>query len=201
MPAPLRADAAAGSVRLASAADDERAAADGLPIYWDDELAALPEREDLVAGIVARDSLAVVVAKWESFKTFFALDLALCVATSLDWHGHRVHAGRVLYIVAEGVHGMRQRVHAWKAFHRFDDRAGVAFVATALRLDDPADVSRLLARIRRMGEAFALVVVDTVSRNMGGDENRQEDMSAFVRGCDAVRRETRATVLAVHHTG
>jgi hypothetical protein len=49
----------------------------------------------------------------------------------------------------------------------------------------------------------ALIVIDTLARCFGaGNENVQQDMNAFVRGCDTVRRAAPgATVLVVHHTG
>jgi DNA-binding Lrp family transcriptional regulator len=47
-----------------------------------------------------------------------------------------------------------------------------------------------------------LIVVDTLARCFtGGDENSSKDMGRFVAACDALRKETGATVLVVHHSG
>src|SRR5262249_23253233 len=46
------------------------------------------------------------------------------------------------------------------------------------------------------------IVIDTLNRCFGGgDENSTKDMSAFVKGCDAMREEFGASVLIIHHTG
>ena len=46
------------------------------------------------------------------------------------------------------------------------------------------------------------MVVDTLSRALaGGNENSSEDMGALVQNMDAIRAETGACVLFIHHTG
>src|SRR5215475_4954730 len=50
-------------------------------------------------------------------------------------------------------------------------------------------------------EKPALIVFDTLSRcSLGADENSQKDMNFILDALDRVRRETGATVVAVHHT-
>lgn len=48
----------------------------------------------------------------------------------------------------------------------------------------------------------ALIVVDTLARNLGGgDESSAEDMGAYVSNLDGLRAELACTVLTVHHSG
>lgn len=176
------------------------------PLFWDDELQALPDLAPLVDGVLFRDSLAALWGMWKTYKSFFALDLAMCVALGLSWHGHETQRGRVLYIVAEGARGMRKRAHAWKQFHGVQGRAGVLFLTSSVHLDTAAQVARLADEVRQRSDAddepFALIVVDTLARNFAGKENATEDMNAFIRGCDALRAASGgATVLLVHHSG
>jgi hypothetical protein len=81
-----------------------------------------------------------------------------------------------------------------------DRRMGV--VAEAVNLMDAGAVSDLVMDcFARFGCYPGLVVVDTLSRSMpGGDENSVKDVSAAIAGADAIRRETGACVLLVHHT-
>ena len=46
-----------------------------------------------------------------------------------------------------------------------------------------------------------LVVIDTVSRCLPGDENKQEIMQGFVSSMDALKDRYECTVLALHHAG
>jgi hypothetical protein len=47
-------------------------------------------------------------------KTFAMLDMAMCIATGRDWHGHKVKKAPVVYVVGEGTLGIKKRVGAWK---------------------------------------------------------------------------------------
>ena len=78
--------------------------------------------------------------------------------------------------------------------------------ADALNLLDPKTPGELLADIGiELPEAYqrpALIIVDTLARCMvGGDENSAKDMGLFIAHADALRKETGATVLIIHHTG
>jgi hypothetical protein len=58
--------------------------------------------------------LAMVYGKPKVGKTFWALDVALSVATGRDFHGVKVEHGRVVYVAAEGGPArLGDRVSAW----------------------------------------------------------------------------------------
>lgn len=46
-----------------------------------------------------------------------------------------------------------------------------------------------------------MIVLDTLSRTMTGDENSPADMAAYVAGCDSLREKTGAAVVVLHHEG
>jgi RecA-family ATPase len=70
----------------------------------------------LISGIVAEGLLSVYYGPYGCGKSFGALDMCLCLDTGRAWHGHKVQPvlGRVIYIAAEGVSGIQQRIEAWK---------------------------------------------------------------------------------------
>lgn len=70
---------------------------------------------------------------------------------------------------------------------------------TVIFLENP-DKEKLLATFNTIHPPPALVVVDTLARSYGGDENSATDMSRFIRTCDAIREATGGAVLIVHHT-
>src|SRR5689334_3739011 len=81
--------------------------------YTYQELVRIPEPTPIVEGMLFASSLAAIIGAFSTFKSFFALDIALHVATGLEWNGRAVTQGAVLYVYAEGIRGIRARVDAW----------------------------------------------------------------------------------------
>jgi hypothetical protein len=179
-----------------------------LPLQWFEEIQAQADALDFVQGVLTAQGASVVYGESNCGKTFFATDLALCVAASRFWMGRRVEGGPVAYCVLEGGMGFRNRVHAWRAEHGLED-ARIPFVAipASINLLNPeADTPRLIETLKRAedraGGQFRLIVIDTLSRALsGGNENAPEDMGALVKNMDSIREHTGAHVLFIHHSG
>jgi AAA domain len=62
-------------------------------------------------------------------------------------------------------------------------------------------VDRRACRSCPVGEAPAVVAIDTLNRSLFGSESSDEDMSAYVRAADAVRDAFDCAVLLIHHCG
>lgn len=170
-----------------------------------DELAALPAPEPLIDGTLDLRSVALLAGPWSSGKTFLALDWALSVATERAWQGRHVPYldGSVLYVAAEGVYGIKQRVAAWQAAWNSDgskDLYGITFLPTPVRLGS-SQVHGFAEFVNQYGYKF--VVIDTLARcAVGLDENSAKDAGLIVRDLDRIRAATDGgTVLAIHHTG
>ena len=169
-------------------------------VFRPSELLARPKPQWLVEGILVEGELAVLYGPPKAGKTFFGLDLALSVATGAEFHGGRSIGapGPVLYVIGEGNSALfGERIKAWcdaRGLPIPDDR----FVAVTDRPDltDPKHVADLAAITRPK-----LIILDTLSRTMVGDENSPSDMAAYVRGCDSLRETTGAAVVVVHHEG
>jgi hypothetical protein len=163
----------------------------------------------LVRGYVESDSLALLFGDPNCGKSFVAIDLACCIATGREWHGRKTKQGAVFYIAGEGQNGLDRRFAAWSQGNdapltdapiytssrpaMLRNEKGAAEVANAVQ-----------ALVDQTGEIPALIVVDTLARNFGGDENSTEDMGAFVANLDIFLRksgEWSAAVLVVHHCG
>lgn len=166
-----------------------------------DQLANMPPPTPLVENLLDLDNTGIIYGRRGSFKSFIALDLALCVASGIAWHGRKVKQGVVVYIVAEGVSGVHQRVEAWQHQH--------PEATPGDRLLILAESVNLLNRMKaeELADACAsvdavLVIVDTLARCLvGGDENSAKDVGIAVDALDLVRRRTGAHVNAVHHSG
>ncbi|WP_027514875.1 AAA family ATPase [Bradyrhizobium sp. WSM1417] len=161
-------------------------------------------------GIIPKGSFFEIFGREKAGKTFWALHLALCVATDNDCFGRAVAPGRVLYIIAEGNRRLfANRVLAWIKGQAGNNAERAAELRAAI--DQNFRMVPIPVYMNREKDAKALVeanpgrwsmmVIDTLFRNMEGDPNGSQDMSRFVKGIDFVRTRLRATMLLLHHPG
>ena len=155
----------------------------------------------LVKGLMEKSNLSEIFGPPENGKSLVALDMSFCIACGIDWHGHKVTQGNVIYIAGEGFGGLGRRVKALEK--KYNCKAPNLFLSktpTEL-LDDPSakKVSDAITEI--CGDA-ALVVIDTLNRNFGaGDENSTRDMTRFIGNVDYYLKNKNASVIIVHHSG
>jgi hypothetical protein len=163
------------------------------------ELDSLPEAEPLVESFLVKESVVRLYGPPKSYKSFVMLDLAACIGGGMDWHGKKVVQSRVLYVVAEGVRGIKRRVRAWEALNK-RAMVGVSFYERAVQLGDRKDVSKLIRTAKRGGYEF--IVLDTQARcTVGLEENSASEMGVVVAALDVLKEVTGACVALVHHSG
>ena len=159
----------------------------------------------LVKDYLEADTLAVFYGQPGHGKSFVAIDIACSIATGSAWHGHKVKAGPVFYIAGEGHNGLGRRFSAWSLARGVDLSGAPLAVSTASApLADGSGALEVQAACQALEESIgppALIVVDTLARNFGGDENSTQDMTTFIQNLDRIRQRYNATVLVVHHTG
>lgn len=166
------------------------------------EVENLPKPEYRMEDVLVMGSLAVLYGPPGCFKSFLALAWSLSIASGFRWEGHSVVPGPVIYIAGEGSAGLGARLRAWKLHNHYAGEVQAYFLTSPARLIDDVETSRLLADITdELDEMPALIVVDTLSRDLAGaDENSQAEMSQYVKNLDRIRAVTGATVLVLHHT-
>ncbi|MBK9971197.1 MAG: AAA family ATPase [Acidimicrobiaceae bacterium] len=146
------------------------------------------------------DSMAMLYGRRGSYKSFMALDWALCVANGTRWHSRPTTQGTVVYLVGEGLNGFVQRIDAWRAHHPMQGETNLLLYPEAVNLLSPSSVGPFADECARVGAS--LVVIDTLSRCfVGGEENGGKDGSIGVEQLDVIRKRTGACVLLVHHAG
>jgi hypothetical protein len=172
------------------------------------DLEALPDPVWLIDRVLVQNSLVALYGPWASFKSFIALDWAYSLATGLPWLGRTVMRCDVLYICAEGVGGLKNRIAAWKQHHGITESIpGVRVIPMAVNIMDLTEAKRLilsvLAEQAASGFTPGVIIADTLARSMvGGDENSVRDMSIMINHADLIRRELGGiTFLPVHHAG
>jgi phage/plasmid primase-like uncharacterized protein len=167
----------------------------------------LTEIKWIVDDYIEADSLAQVFGDPGGGKSFVSIDIACCVATGTSWHGHEVQKGAVFYIAGEGHNGLARRFKGWELGN------GVALTGAPLfkshraaQLYDATEAALVAQSIKTLsaecGHIPSMIVIDTLARNMGGDENSTQDMNSFIQHLDTyLRQDYKCCVLVVHHSG
>jgi len=158
----------------------------------------------LIRDIIPSEGITVVWGPAKCGKSFWLYDALLHVACGWEYRGRAVTQGPVVYVACEGERGLQARTAANRQ-HRLDSFDGAVpfhLVTTRLTLRD--DYPELITNIRgQLGPDVtpAAVAIDTLNKSIGGSENKDEDMSAYVQAAEAIREAFKCAVPIVHHCG
>lgn len=168
----------------------------------------MPAPKWLVQDLLPQNALVMLGGATGTWKSFWSLDVAGCVASGRPFFGRPVQQGAVVYVAAEGASGIKQRWDAWKASHGLEREAVPLYVVPVpVAIHDPLAVAALQVaidlKVCAAGETPRLIVVDTAHRCRapGRKENDENDVADFLTQVDVLRREYKATVQVVHHLG
>ncbi|MGF6854355.1 AAA family ATPase [Paraburkholderia sp. CI3] len=171
------------------------------------EMTGIEATSWLIKPVPEANSLVEMFGDPEVGKSFMAIDMTCSVGTGTPWHGKRVKQGAVFYIAGEGMNNIRKRFHAWGVHHDVNLSDAPIFLsdrsAQLMSLDEADSVATTIGQMAdAAGVMPALIVIDTLARNMGGDENSTADMSQFINAIDgALKHRFNACVLVIHHSG
>ena len=184
------------------------------------ELMELKPQEWLIRHLLPEEGQALLFGPPGEGKSFVALDWALCVATGTPWMGkYAARQGHVVYIASEGGRGLVKRVAAWQQFHYDTDQklmTNVRWYLGSLDIPTPGVIEAFMEELEQhfpdepvqdpdTGEwelplNLRLVVVDTLSRNFGGEDENTSAMAKFVDQLQLFAEKHHALVLVVHHS-
>jgi hypothetical protein len=168
----------------------------------------LPEPKWLIEGLLPENGLFEIFGQFKSGKTFYGMEMGLCIATGFDFFGVPTTQGKVIYVLAEGSKkAFANRITQWIAERAGHDaklrkrlqqavEANFWTVGVAVHLDVEVTVK---AFISANPGKWTAVFIDTLMRNMVGDPLKPQDMMNFIRGCDSIRNATGALVAFLHH--
>lgn len=156
----------------------------------------------IIKSVLPKAELAVVFGESGSGKSFLVMDMALAISRGMDWCGHRVKQGRVVYIAAEGAGGARTRANAYAQHHELLlDELPFGVINAApnfLQKTDAVDVAKAIVA----SGPCDVVIVDTFAQTTpGANENSAEDIGKALAHCKGIHRATGALVILVHHSG
>ena len=140
-------------------------------------------------------------------KSLYYLALELHIANgSVEFMGvPLLKSGKVLYLCGEGgrklVEKRAQRMIKKYGLDPAKIESNFILVDAPIDLMSKTSVDHFVKVNLDLGP-FVFVVVDTLARNMLGDENATKDMNAAVAGCDRIRDGFGCTdLMLVHHQG
>lgn len=162
--------------------------------------------DELVEGVVGRNSMAVLYGDTNSGKTFLAIDMICSISRSADWMGRPTDGGLVVYLATESPGSVLMRIKAYQRHHRVRLPLVAAVKSPLNFFDGSGDVNAVIALVEQLeeqnGQKVVLIVGDTLARlAVGANENAGDDMGLVVQRIDAIRASTGAAFLLIHHCG
>jgi hypothetical protein len=161
----------------------------------------------LVKGLIETDCFGCLYGDPATGKSFIAIELSLCVATGTLFYDLPVKKGPVIFLAGEGQSGLARRFKAWSiARHVSISGAPLYINRGPISLIDGDSMLPVLQALERLileiGQPPALVILDTWSRVLGGDDSAPSDAAAGVAALDDLRaRFGNFAALVVHHEG
>ncbi len=173
--------------------------------YSPDEFEKWPDPEFLIDGFLPRVGIAMVYGPSRGLKTFIALEALLSTASGLPFLGKFAvtHTGAVVYCAAEAPFGLAKlRYRAWCRARGVSNVPGFYLVKAVPRISDKADTAALVEEIKALGVPVRAVVLDTVARMTGGeDENQAATGNQVIESAEAIREALDCAVILIDHTG
>jgi AAA domain len=169
--------------------------------------AGMAAASDFVESLFIDGGASVVYGPSNCGKSFWILDLAVCVATGTNFRDElEVDQGAAVYVALEGSFGVRNRIEALKQAGRITDATPLFLCFAPVSLLEAGHEKRLAESVKQAAAESKLpcrlVILDTLARAMaGGDENKGQDMTTAVSAIDSIRAATGAHVCVVHHCG
>jgi hypothetical protein len=174
--------------------------------------ADLPSTDWLLRGILTASSVAMTGGEPKSTKTWCGLEMLVAIAAGDKAFGVFPARGKrhvAAFLVEDNPASLRNRLFALLRGRALTKEAALDIASrihfrclTALDLRRLEDSAHLVASMRSLPEAPAVVMVDPLRDVIGtADENSASEMSAVMHMARAIRNATKATVLLIHHAG
>jgi len=161
----------------------------------------MTEPDWLVDRCIERATVTSIFGAPKSGKSFIAIAMACSIASGKDFYGFDT----MLYLAGEGHTAVARRIKSYEQFYgRSLEKAPLLISNRGSRIGDDAEFAMLqevCRDIEREHGNVGMIIVDTLARNYGLNENSTEDMNKFIQRIDELKEEFQASMVIVHHTG
>lgn len=155
----------------------------------------------LLKGIIEENSLNLIFGEPAAGKSLFVLDWAFCITAGIEWNGSKTKQAEVIILAGEGFSGMKRRLAALEQKYQIDAPSSLLISRNSAQLLDEANAEDVAQSIQDICSKPGLIVIDTLHRNMIGDENSASDIGTLLQNIDRYFKPTGAAILIVHHSG
>lgn len=182
-----------------------------------DGVDSLLEENFLLEDVLDNDGVIAFYGESMSRKTFSVLSLCQHIVRGWSFGGLEVERGSVFYVAAEGGGvDMLRRLAAWEKANKVTRSPHMHVINDAPDLsrnpwletgaaDHQADIWHLAALIRDIlsetAQKPALIVLDTLSATIRGEENSNSDVATYIRNLDMLSKAIGCPVAFIHHPG
>lgn len=175
-----------------------------LPFEWAGQATPVLDGLWLIDDWLPKTGIAAVYGHPGCGKSFLVLDMAAHVAAGQPWAGRHTEQGLVVYVVAEGQTGFRNRLYAMQREGKIAPDAPFVFIPTPIDLQSPdGDLRALMDTIEQVaeqaGSPIAMLVIDTLSKTFGAGKENTDDMAGYVANCQRVSSAFDCLTVVVHH--
>lgn len=201
----------AGPSQHDEAADDDPAKTtpnpDAIRLQDWTDVAELPMVRWQVRRLLPERSMILLAGDTMMGKSFVAIDLAMRLVHGKPFFERKLKPCSVVYLCGEGQQGLAARLRLWRDQHNVTEAdAEDRFCLISNRIPELSPRSVKLMReliaavVEEKGHAPGLVVVDTLSQALEGDENDAAVTAPVLRALARLRDEFGCSVLIIHHT-
>ncbi len=171
----------------------------------DEIMSNIGEPDWLIDKCIERGTVTSIFGAAKSGKSFIAIDMACAVASGRTFYGYKTKPATVLYLAGEGFTGVGRRIKSHEQHYDYSLKNKPLLVSNrGTRIGDTEDFKNLQEVCRDIQEehgSIGMIIVDTLARNYGLNENSTEDMNKFIQHIDDLKEEFNASIIIVHHTG
>ncbi len=176
--------------------------------YYHDEIDGPGLQLDyIIDGWFATRGRSVLGGPSGSGKSFLALHAAYCIVRGVDFFGHHVEQGGVIYQAGEGGTGLKKRQRAYVKHFNVEEADELPLVVLPAKVDlfsKDGDTDRLIDAIKQarltMTAPLRAVFIDTLATaTIGADENSGKDMGFVLSNIARIEEECGVHVCLVHH--
>lgn len=153
----------------------------------------------LIKGVLPNAELGELFGASMSRKTFMVLDIGTCIHNGINWHGHTTYKSNVLYVVGEGVNGVRNRLSAFANQYEVDECMDI--LPTSVDMISSKGMEELSKDIELLKKDYGLIIVDTLNGNSSGDEDSAKDFALMKKNLQNTIAKEDRLIMWVHHTG
>jgi hypothetical protein len=164
-------------------------------------MASISKPDWLIKGILERGSMNLLFGESGAGKSLFAMDWAFCAANGKDWHNHKVKEElKTLYILGEGFRGASMRFKALSQKYSLTPK-NIRLSRRSINLLDNKEADEVIKIVTELDFIPDIIIIDTLHRNMVGDENSSEDMAMYFKSIELLARRLNSAIVTVHHSG